>query len=223
MSALVRRTATAILIAGLTTAGCAPGTGAPGPGDGTPTAGPSPGTATATSIPTGPTPGPWPNPSARPVDGLLRTGIRVGNDELILSPSTDHIVDTTWFDTRTGRYHRLPEDENFRSALGGDRALPFFEVRERPAPDGRLITYGFASTRVARATIAQSGYPTTTLTLAPWGGATDDTLFWADRPGRPLTTDMPDEQRAVCTLYDQAGREIARLVLAEPRYENKGG
>lgn len=157
------------------------------------------------------------------MDRLLRTGIRIGDDELLLSPSTDHIVDTSWFDTRTGRYHRLSEDEDFRSALGGDRALPFYEVRERPAPDGRLVTYGFASTRVARATIAQPGYPTTTLTLAPWGGTTDDTLFWAARPGRPMTAEMSDGQRAVCTLYDQAGREIARLVLAEPRSRSMDG
>ncbi|MEU2612496.1 hypothetical protein ABZ570_13095 [Micromonospora sp. NPDC007271] len=71
------------------------------------------------------------------MDRALRTGIRIGDDELMLSPSRDHIVDITWFDTRTGRYHDLPEDENFRSVYGNGESLPFFEVRERPAPDGR--------------------------------------------------------------------------------------
>ncbi|MFG2165881.1 hypothetical protein [Micromonospora chersina] len=206
---------TAALLASLVATGCAP-TAEPGGGATTVA-------AQGGSTAAGPSPGPWPNPSASPLDRVLRTGMRVGDDELLLSPSRDHIVDTAWFDTRTGRYHELPEDENFRSALGGDRALPFFEVRERPGADGRLITYGFASTRVSRATIAQPGYPTTTLALAPWGGDDPSTLFWAARPGRPLTAELPTDQRAVCTLYDAAGQVIARLTLAEPRFEPKGG
>ncbi|MET8832634.1 hypothetical protein ABZV78_01765 [Micromonospora sp. NPDC004540] len=216
MRTRMRGGATVVLLASLLAAGCGPAAGRAGSG-GAPT------TIAGTSAAAGPTPGAWPNASAQPVKQVLRTGIRIGDDELLLSPARDHIVDLAWFDTRTGRYHGLPEDENFRSALGGDRALPFFEVRERPGPDGRLITYGFASTPVARATIAQPGYPTTTLALAQWGGDDPSTLFWAARPGRPLTAEVPTDQRAVCTLYDAAGRVIARLVLAETRYENKGG
>lgn len=212
----MRRSATAVLLAGLLAAGCGPAAGRAGSGGAATT-------AAGGSTAAGPAPGAWPNASASPVERVLRTGIRIGDDELLLSPSHSHIVDTAWFDIRTGRYHDLPEDENFRSALGGDRALPFFEVRERPAPDGRLITYGFASTRVARATIAQPGYPNTTLTLAPWGGDDPSTLFWAARPGRPLTADLPTDRRAVCTLYDAAGQVIARLVLAETQGVQKGG
>ncbi|WP_146230996.1 hypothetical protein [Micromonospora sicca] len=222
MSARVRRGAMAVLLAGLATAGCGPATGAAGPAGGTTTAtvDPSPEVAAPDA---GVSSGPWPNPSARPVDRVLRTGIRIGADELMLSPSTDHIVDIAWFDTGTGRHHRLPEDENFRSALGNGDTLPFFEVRERPAPDGRLITYGFASAPVARATIAQPGYPTTTLSVAPWGGDATAALFWAAREGRSLAADVPAGQRAICTLYDRAGRELARLVLAEARGVQKGG
>ncbi|WP_200215316.1 hypothetical protein [Micromonospora coerulea] len=223
MSARGRRIVAAVLLAGLAPAGCGPATDSTGPGGGstTATAGPS-GQAAPTA--TGPTPGPWPNPSARPVDRALRTGMRIGDDELMLSPSTRLIVDLAWFDTRTGRYHSLPEDENFRSARGEGGPLPFFEVRERPAPDGRLITFGFASARVARATITQPGYPTTTLTVAPWGrGDVDTSLFWAARPGRSLAADLPAEQRAVCTLYDPAGRVLARLVLTEAKSVQKGG
>ncbi len=217
MNGRIRPAVTAILLAGL--AACGPGTAPAAPGGGAAT------TAAAdagTGGSTGPTPGPWPNPSAQPVDRVLRTGMRIGDDELVLSPSVDHVIDIAWFDTRTGRYHDLPEDENFRSALGGSRALPFFEVRERPARDGRLITYGFASTRVARATIAQPGYPTATLTLAPWGGGNEDTLFWTARAGRSLAVDQPEGQRAVCVLYDTAGQVIARLVLAEPHFVQGG-
>lgn len=221
MGARIRRAATAVLLASLATAGCGPATGTAAPGGATAAPDRPPGTSAGAAG--GPTPGPWPNSSARPVDRVVRTGMRIGDDEFVLSPSTDHIVDTAWFDTRTGRYHRLPEDENFRSAFGGSRDLPFFEVRERPAPDGRLVTYGFASTRVARATIAQPGYPTTTLLLAPWAADDTATLFWAARTGRPLTADLPAEQRAVCTLYDGAGHVIARLVLAETQGVQKGG
>ncbi|MCW3816274.1 hypothetical protein ONA91_17660 [Micromonospora sp. DR5-3] len=219
MRTRVGRTATSLLLAGLVTAGCGPTSGTAAPGGATPTA-PSSGSGTA-----GPTPGPWPNPSAQPADRVLRTGIRIGDDELVLSPAASgRFIDIAWFDTRTGHYlPRMPEDENFRSAYGDTQALPFFEVRERPAPDGRLITYGFASTRVARATIAQPGYPTATLTLAPWGGGSGDTLFWTARAGRPLTADLPAGRRGVCTLYDQSGKVIARLVLAEPRYVPRDG
>jgi hypothetical protein len=218
MNARVRITTTALL-AGLATAGCGPVTDAAGPGGTASTAAADRATSAITAA--GPTPGPWPNPSARPMDRVLRTGMRIGDDELMLSPSTSHIIDTAWFDTRTGRYHPLPEDENFRSAYGDDRSLPFFEVRERPAPDGRLITFGFASARVARATIVQPGYPTATLTVAPWGGDSGTTLFWAARPGRSMVADAPAGQRAVCVLYDQAGKVLGRLVLAEPRFTQR--
>ncbi|MDG4801941.1 hypothetical protein [Micromonospora sp. WMMD980] len=146
----------------------------------------------------------------------MRTGLRVDADELVLALDRDRNLWTSWWNTRTQDYdRRLELDEQTRRAEKGGGTAGRFQVREVVTPDGRLLTYGYALTRVGVATIVQDGAPRVSTALRPYPGDQEVTLFWVSRRGVPMSKDVPDGKRAVCTLYRQDGTVIDQPTLKE--------
>ncbi|WP_406045947.1 hypothetical protein OG799_16590 [Micromonospora sp. NBC_00898] len=141
----------------------------------------------------------------------------LGEHELVLALDRDRNLWPSWWNPQAQRYDRLLafDDQTRRAEKIGGPARRF-QVREVVTPDGHLLTYGYALTHVDLVAIVQDDAPRLRMAVRPWKADQQVTLFWVQRQGVPMTKDVPDGKRAVCTLYKQDETIIDHQILKEP-------
>jgi hypothetical protein len=185
-----------------------------------------------------------PQPSFHPVGPGVRTGVVVGDDELVIyfaaggDGSGPPWLYSTWFNPVTSMFSQWPmrpdgtpvHQLTGTSAVVGARA--FQHIEQLAFVGYPLVEWGVIRARPARIVVEADGV-STEATFTPWPVDANVTIFWLRRWGEPNPTDtpagpglwlpLPPEYYPLVVAYDAAGRVIDSTRLRDGGAEEKGG
>ena len=171
-----------------------------------------------------------PSPSWHPVGPAVKTGIVVGDAELIIyfwaggdGTGTPHL-EADWLDARTSAVLDRPRDADGMAVevRGGGSAYgepdsPFIGIYQIAFVGHPIIEWGAIRGRPARIVIESDGRATEAR-FTRWPHDEDVTIFWLQRPGDPMPADtpigngatrpLPPEYYPLVTAYDDADHVI---------------
>ncbi|HEX6498200.1 MAG TPA: hypothetical protein VF054_04115 [Micromonosporaceae bacterium] len=161
-----------------------------------------------------PAPSITPNPSFPPIGGVVATGIRVDDRELLIwfgrfNARPDGVaVDHAWYDRATGAIGRQPETwpgpGEFRGLYEMCPPPATLHIHELWLVDGRMVDFGFVAGSADRMVMTQGGR-TYHASLRPWAEDPSLVAFWLVRPAAPTTRSAPppatDLPRIVATRH----------------------
>lgn len=171
-----------------------------------------------------------PSPSWHPVGPAVKTGIVVGDAELVIyfwaggDGTGTPTLTGGWLDARTSAVLVRPRDADGVEVTvrGGGTAYgysdsPFIGIHQVAFVGHPLIEWGAIRGRPARIVIESDGQATAA-SFTRWPHDEDVTIFWLQRSGDPMPEDtpigdgavrpLPPEYYPLVTAYDDAGEII---------------
>ncbi len=204
---------------------CAEGD-APSPSSGGPTAAPTIAVA--------------PGPSVQALGPGVRTGIVVGETELVIYFwGSGPLLDSGWLRRDASELLDWPTADGVEAlparkayADGDIQETAFLGLRQIAIPGYPIIEFGAIRAQPSRIVVTAGEQSVDAL----FTSSTHDpqvTIFWLQRPGEPLPDNtpagegrwdpLPDENYPLVTVHDQAGEVIASARLRPPATEQRGG
>jgi hypothetical protein len=192
----------------------------------------------------GPTPAPTiavaPGPSAQALGAGVRTGIVIGETELVIYFwGSSPFLDSDWLRRDTFEFLEWPSEDGVEALAAreahGDGDLhetAFIGLRQIAVPGYPIIEFGAIRAEPSRIVIEAGGH-SVDAAFTSWSHDPRVTIFWLQRAGEPLPDNtaagegrwdpLPPESYPLVTAYDQTGNAIDSARLRPPATEQKGG